>query len=178
MSSLDRVSTGPSAPGAVFAAAAVLVAFAAAHLLGAPGFWLAAAPALCALGTLVPRTWGVWLGAVALLVVLIVREPDAGRAAAAVAAVHLLHVLGALLQVAGPRDRIVLAALAPTAVRFAIVQGVSQVALFLVTVASDAAPTVPLAAVAGGGAALALAGVLSRMLHRQRVDGFASPPSP
>ncbi len=168
-----RLSIGPAVPGLVFGAIGVLAALCAALLLGASPFWLVATPALAALGAALPRTGGAWLASGALVLLLIIREPDAARAATAVFTVHLLHVLGTLSLAAGPLDRIALAALRPTTVRFAVVQSISQAALAVALLASGAAPTVSLAAMAGAAATLALAVLLRGMLARHRTDAFA-----
>lgn len=168
----ETLRIGASAPGAVMRVLIVLVAVTAAALLDAPPVWFAVVAALALFGAAMPARGGSWAAAAVLVALLVVLGPDGGRASAVVAAVHALHVLGALSLVVPATARVTLQALRPTAVRFAGVQAVGQAVLFVIA----AVPTrgsLPLAAIAGAVAVFVLAITALRMLGPSRVAAFA-----
>ncbi|MGB3374374.1 MAG: hypothetical protein WBA87_04465, partial [Microbacterium sp.] len=106
-----------------------------------------------------------------LMIGLVAGDSSPWRTATVIAAVHLLQVLGSLILVIPMRAWIAVRALSPTAVRFVLVQLLCQaIGLF-----ASLLPTrsgLPLAAIAGAVAALALTVVMVRMLRGRRQGAF------
>lgn len=168
----ETLTIGPHLPGAVLRVLIVAVAVTAAGVTQLPVVWFAVISLLALFGALLPVHGGAWLAAGLLVVMLVVHGPDGGRAALTMAAVHALQVLGALSLVVPATASVSLRALLPTALRFAVVQGLGQLTLFAV-VALPSPGSVPLAAIAGAFAAVLLAGVTLRLLGRSRLAAFS-----
>ena len=174
----DGLDVGRAVPGAVLPALALGTAVAALALLGAPAGWTAAAAVAVVAGAFAPTIGGAWIAAAIVIGMLLAAEPHPGRTAVAVAAVHLLHVVGSLSLVVPLRARIALTALRPTARRFVIVQIVSQAAGLAATLLPRG-EQLPAAVLAGGFAVLAFTALAVRMLRHHRHQAFPGPrPSP
>ncbi|PKI93189.1 hypothetical protein CW368_02620 [Actinomycetales bacterium SN12] len=158
--------------GAVLRVLTALVVVAAAMAIGAPPVWLGIAAALALFGALLPSQGGTWLAAGVLLIVLLLDSPDGGRATIVVAAVHALHVLGALSLVVPATARVSLRALRPTALRLAAMQTAGQITLHAGLLIPSAG-ALPAAVIAGAVAALTLALWMLGMLGRSRLTAFA-----
>jgi len=167
MSRNDTRVLGAAIPGYALGGLAVAVAVTGALLLSAPAGWVAIVGMLSLVGALWPQTGGGWFAAAGLVVVLLLNEPDPGRAAVAIAAVHLLHVLAALAAVVPLRAQVAVRALIPTGIRFAGIQAICQGAHLAVHLLPRG-PAVPAAALAGAGAVLLLAVLGGRLLRTRR----------
>ncbi|QMU98422.1 hypothetical protein FVO59_15470 [Microbacterium esteraromaticum] len=167
----ETLRIGLSAPGLLLRVLVVLVAVAAATLLGATPVWLAVVGVLAVFGAVTPVYAGAWMAAAVLVGLLIVPGPDGGRAALVVAAVHALHVLGALSLVVPATARVSLRALRPTAVRFAWMQAVGQVVVLAIG-AIPSRGSFPLAVIAGAAAVFALTLGARLMLGPSRLAAF------
>ncbi|MFD5215164.1 hypothetical protein [Microbacterium sp. NPDC058345] len=172
----DTFSLGPAIPGHTLRAVAIGVAVGAAILLSAPVGWVVVIGLVCAVGAVWPQTAGVWLAAAGAGLMLLLNEPHPARAAVAIAAVHLLHVLASLTSVIPMRAAVSLRALAPTGIRFAWMQGIGQAASLVVHLLPRG-PAVPFAVLAGAGASLTVGVLAGRMLRAQRSHAFSPPDS-
>ena len=164
-----RLDLGPSIPGWMLRAAILPVAFAGAAGLTAPTGWVITAVCIAALGAMFPQTGGTWIAAAMLPLFVLFFPVDHGRAAVAVAAVHLLHVLAGLSLVVRMRTIVALRALLPTVRRFVIIQLVAQSALAFVLLVPTGG-SAAWAAIVGACAVLALA-VGAVIAARERPSG-------
>lgn len=175
MNRRHHIDAGPWLPGWLLRALLIVVAISASLLLDAPIGWTVAAAGLAVLGALVPRTGAVWMVAGALILLMLFLPPAHARAAVVVAAVPLLHSLGALSFVVGARTRVVVRALVPMIGRYLAIQILAQVALAAVLLIPTGG-SLPWAAIAGACAVagLALAAVVQQRrsaAHRADVGG-------
>lgn len=168
----DRLSIGAAVPGALLPVAAAAVAGGAAALIGMPTLWVAVAPAAVLLGGIVRMIGGAWIAAAILVIDLVAADSSPWRTATVIAAVHLLQVLGSLMLVIPLRSRIAVRALAPTAVRFALVQLLCQ-AVGLLASLLPTRSGLPLAAIAGAVAVLVFTVFVVRMLRTGRAGAFS-----
>src|SRR5690606_22098574 len=122
----ETLSLGAEVHGTLVSVAAAAVAVAAGSLIGMPAGWTALIAASVLLSGAMRLIGGAWIAAGALVIALAASDPSPWRTATVIAAVHLLQVLGSLMLVVPLRSRVALRGLAPTAVRFAIVQAFCQ----------------------------------------------------
>ncbi|MGF2947750.1 hypothetical protein [Microbacterium alcoholitolerans] len=169
----DRLSIGASISGLALLAFAVLTATGAGVLLDAPTGWLIVIAVAALFGAALPHLGGLWAAAGAIVVVLAIEPAEPWRAAVAIAAVHLLHVLASLLLVVPPRGRVALRALRPTGIRFLLCQTAGQLAALAVAGLAGAGQ-VPFAVIEGAAAVLLIAAVGVRMLRLRRQSAFPS----
>ena len=167
MTRRDVLSAGPAVPGFCLALLAVGVALGAAAALGMRDGWIIAVGVLAVLGAALPQMGGLWMAAAALAGALALQAPDPLRTAVAIGAVHLLHVLASLILAVPPTARITLRALAPTGIRFAVIQAVAQ-GIALAVGLLPRGGGMPLAVLAAGAAVLTLAAIGPRMLQKRR----------
>lgn len=95
-------------------------------LLDAYPLWLWVAVVTAALGAIMPVTLAAWGPIVCIAVTLLTAEPSAGRAAFALFAVALIHLLASLAWVIPWRSRVRPAAIRPSARRFLAIQAIVQ----------------------------------------------------
>ncbi|UNK72164.1 hypothetical protein [Microbacterium sp. H1-D42] len=167
----DRLSIGASIPGFSLPVLAVLTAVGGAMLLGVQGGWLIAIAVIAVIGVILPQVGGLWMAAGGLIIALALAPPDPARTAVAIAAVHLLQVLGSLSLTIPLRARVALRALAPTGIRFVIVQAIAQGIALAVGMLPQVG-ALPLAVVGGGLAVLVLVAGGIHMLRMRRQAAY------
>jgi hypothetical protein len=172
MSREERLRIGAALPGALLPVVAGAIAATAGALIGMPMPWIAVFGAVALVGGAVRMIGGAWIAAGALMLALASVDPSPGRTATVIAAVHLLQVLGSLMLVVPLRSRVALRALAPTAVRFLVVQVLCQ-AVGLLASLLPARSGLPAAVIVGSVAVLLFAVVATRMLRARRAAGFS-----
>lgn len=167
----ERLTIGTAVPGVLLPVAAAAIAGAAAALIGMPTLWVCVAASAALLGGIVRMIGGPWIAAALLMIGLVAGDSSPWRTATVIAGVHLLQVLGSLILVIPLRAWIAVRALAPTAVRFALIQSVCQGVGLLASLLPTRSG-LPLAATAGAVAALVFALVMVRLLHARRPGAF------
>jgi hypothetical protein len=135
--------------------------------------WIIAMGALCLVGGAARVLGGPWVSAVILVIVLVATDASPWRTAIVILAVHLLHVLGSLAMAVPLNAHVALAALRPTAARFAIAQLVGQAA-GAVAFLLPQGRVLPAAVILGALAVLVLVIGALRMLRTQRAYGYAA----
>lgn len=173
MSRNDRLSVGAAVPGVALRALALVVAVTAGIVLGVPSGWLMVIAVAAIIGGVFPLTAGVWVAAAVLVGAYIQQSADVVPLVVTIAAVHLLHVLGAFSLVARPSSRVTLRALRPTLLRFTVTQVVGQSlgVAGLALLSDDGRQS--LFVLAGGAAALALITGGVWAWQRQRLPAFS-----
>lgn len=157
----DVLEIGPWIPGVVPRIALVALVAGASAALGLAIGWQTAAVATAALGAIWPRTGLAWFSLAVVPLGVLWQPLGLAPTMLAVAALHLGHVLAAMMLAIPARSRVSLAALRPTAMRWLGVQVVAQ-ALAVVAVALPRAdgPGLAWAAPVGAGAVAILAVLL------------------
>lgn len=168
----ERLTIGAAVPGALLPALAAVVAGIVAALLGMSAPWIAVATGAALLGGIVRMIGGAWIAAALLMIGLVAGEASSWRTAAVIAAVHLLQVLGSLMLVIPLRSWIALRALAPTGVRFLVIQLLSQAAGVLASLLPHRSG-LPVAVIIGSAAVLVFAVVATWMLRVRRSGAFS-----
>jgi hypothetical protein len=169
----ERLVIGAAVPGALLPVAAAVIAGSAAALIGMPTLWIVVAPAAALLGGVVRMIGGAWIAATLLIIGLVAADPSSWRTATVIAAVHLLQVLGSLMLAVPLRSWISVRALAPTAVRFVLVQMLCQ-AVGLLASLLPTRSGLPIAAIAGAAAVLVFTVLAVRMLRSGRARAFSA----
>lgn len=168
-----RLVIGAAVPGALLPLTAAAVAGASAASIGMPMLWVVVAPTAVLFGGIVRMVGGAWIAAALLIIGLVAADPSPWRTATVIAAVHLLQVLGSLMLVIPLRSWIAVRALAPTAVRFVLVQLLCQ-AVGLLASLLPTRSGLPLAAIAGAAAVLVFTVLVVRMLATGRAGAFST----
>lgn len=168
----DRLRTAAWMPALALRAGLVVGFVIAAALLLVPVTgWQVAVVAAVLLGAILPHTFGGWISIAGIAAGMLMSEPSLWRAAAAVLAVHVIHVVSALLLAMRWHSRVVLAALRPTLRRLLLIQLVAQSLTLLVMLAfTTGGITVAGATVIGAGALAAFA-ILFLLMMRRTTNG-------
>lgn len=170
----ETLNIGAAVPGPLVSVAAAAVAVAAGSLIGMPAGWTALIAASVLLSGAMRLIGGAWIAAGALVIALAASDPSPWRTATVIAAVHLLQVLGSLMLVVPLRSRVALRGLAPTAVRFAIVQAFCQ-AFGLLAWLLPTRSGLPAAVLVSAAGVLLFAVVVVLILRTRRVGAFPYP---
>lgn len=172
MTRREQLAIGAAVPGAVLPVAAALVSVVGAALIGMPTMWVAVIAAAALLGSVVRMIGGAWIAAALVMAGLVAADAAPWRTAVVILVVHLLQVLGSLMLVVPLTALLALRALAPTAVRFLLVQLVCQ-AVGLLASLLPARSGLPAAGIVGSAAALLFAVIAARMLRTRRSGAFS-----
>jgi hypothetical protein len=160
-----RLRLSAAAPAwALRLCACIVLACAVVAFVPDPAWWVAPLAA-GAVWAVVPQSLAVWLALVAVPVGMLMAEPDPLRTAAAVLAVHAVHVLAALSSSVPAGARVALSALRPSGLRFLAVQAAAQPLGIAATLLPSSAGgvVVPWLAVAGTAAVLTVALLLGAL---------------
>ncbi len=104
----------------------VLVGGGSAVLLNPYPLWQGIGVIAAAVGAAFPRTFAAWGSVASIVLGILLAEPAPIRTAAAVLAIHLVHVLAGLCATTPLRGRVALSALRPTLLRLLLIQAIAQ----------------------------------------------------